>query len=241
MKKKELVDYIKGKANEKVTPIENAYYHIEKFGDGHFWEIHDGGSGHSILPHIIENLEDKDDFSFVLNNDIFVIKKVSQGDTYGFNLVKTKADNIPALRDNSQKPHQSKKMKVFVKSGFGLFVFSLIMLLFSSILLVGSFYVRDDRKHDATIEDLYSNTSKLPISKYKEIAGYMNNEKLGLYVETLKYSSKKNDYEIKSAPTIGYDAFKNDVLRSLGKDIVESTPPPVAGKSKADLLSKESK
>lgn len=242
IKKKELIEYIRGKANEKVSPIENAFYHIEKFGEGYFWEIHDGGSGHSILPYLKDKLDDEDSFSFLLNNDIFAIKKLYQGDSYTFNLIKTKADNLPKQRDKAKKPVQSKKMQVFVRNGFGFFIFSLLLFMFSSIVFGSSFYVRDNRQYDATLQDLYSSTVTLPISKYSEIAGYMKNENNGIYVKTVKFNNKTKKYDIEASPTPGYNSFKNDVLTSMGKDITSEVPPEVnTTKSKKDILNKAGK
>ncbi len=223
VKKKDLVEYLKNKAFEHVTPIENACYAYKRHGDGYLWEIHDGGSGFGICNFVSGDLDDKGNCVFGLADNIYIAK--SNDVTGNVSFIKATSTSILAKNADVKTPIYSGKMKNFISNGFGFFVFSLILIALSLVSLFLSFYFSSVGEHRITTDSLYKSTSSLPVTMYQEIESYKNNEESGIYVKQMTYHKTKGKWLVDSEPTVDYENIKDDVIKRLGKNIEEPELP----------------
>lgn len=244
--KKEVKEYLFNFASANVTPIDNAFYNIVSYGEGYLWEIHEGGSGRGALTSIIEELEDSDSVTIIKENFSLAVVK----DEEKISVAKISASNLKYHKENKNIVFKD-KMKKFTSSGYGFFVFSLIMLTVSFILLGASMVNRQDEKNRITNEHLYESRTKSPMLEINKLNRYMTNENSGVYVKDMRYVVATNTWKITTSPTPNYDSIKQNVIDRVTKkeeaveevkDSIEDLENTIANnepkKSKKDVLNK---
>ncbi|MCX8796287.1 hypothetical protein [Vibrio parahaemolyticus] len=244
--KKEVKEYLFNFASANVTPIDNAFYNIVSYGEGYLWEIHEGGSGRGALTSIIEELDDSDSVTIIKENFSLAVVK----DEEKISVAKISAANLKYHKENKNIVFKD-KMKKFTSSGYGFFVFSLIMLTASFILLGASMVNRQDEKNRITNEHLYESRTKSPMLEINKLNRYMTNENSGVYVKDMRYVVATNTWKITTSPTPNYDSIKQNVIDRVTKkeetveevkDSIEDLENTIANtepkKSKKDVLNK---
>lgn len=244
--KKEVKEYLFNFASANVTPIDNAFYNIVPYGEGYLWEIHEGGSGRGALTSIIEELDDSDSVTIIKENFSLAVVK----DEEKISVAKISAANLKYHKENKNIVFKD-KMKKFTSSGYGFFVFSLIMLTASFILLGASMVNRQDEKNRITNEHLYESRTKSPMLEINKLNRYMTNENSGVYVKDMRYVVATNTWKITTSPTPNYDSIKQNVIDRVTKkeetveevkDSIEDLENTIANtepkKSKKDVLNK---
>lgn len=244
--KKEVKEYLFNFASANVTPIDNAFYNIVSYGEGYLWEIHEGGSGCGALTSIIEELDDSDSVTIIKENFSLAVVK----DEEKISVAKISAANLKYHKENKNIVFKD-KMKKFTSSGYGFFVFSLIMLTASFILLGASMVNRQDEKNRITNEHLYESRTKSPMLEINKLNRYMTNENSGVYVKDMRYVVATNTWKITTSPTPNYDSIKQNVIDRVTKkeetveevkDSIEDLENTIANtepkKSKKDVLNK---
>ncbi|HDV5624228.1 TPA: hypothetical protein RI821_002788 [Vibrio cholerae] len=210
--KKEVKEYLFNFASANVTPIDNAFYNIVSYGEGYLWEIHEGGSGRGALTSIIEELDDSDSVTIIKENFSLAVVK----DEEKISVAKISAANLKHHKENKNIVFKD-KMKKFTSSGYGFFVFSLIMLTASFILLGASMVNRQDEKNRITNEHLYESRTKSPMLEINKLNRYMTNENSGVYVKDMRYVVATNTWKITTSPTSNYDSIKQNVIDRVTK------------------------
>ncbi|MGI2918374.1 hypothetical protein [Vibrio parahaemolyticus] len=244
--KKEVKEYLFNFASANVTPIDNAFYNIVSYGEGYLWEIHEGGSGRGALTSIIEELDDSDSVTIIKENFSLAVVK----DEEKISVAKISASNLKYHKENKNIVFKD-KMKKFTSSGYGFFIFSLIMLTASFILLGASMVNRQDEKNRITNEHLYESRAKSPMLEINKLNRYMTNENSGVYVKDMRYVVATNTWKITTSPTPNYDSIKQNVIDRVTKkedsveevkDSIEDLENTIANnepkKSKKDVLNK---
>ncbi|MCI4893951.1 hypothetical protein VB319_21415 [Vibrio parahaemolyticus] len=244
--KKEVKEYLFNFASANVTPIDNAFYNIVSYGEGYLWEIHEGGSGRGALTSIIEELDDSDSVTIIKENFSLAVVK----DEEKISVAKISAANLKYHKENKNIVFKD-KMKKFTSSGYEFFVFSLIMLTASFILLGAAMVNRQDEKNRITNEHLYESRTKSPMLEISKLNRYMTNENSGVYVKDMRYVVATNTWKITTSPTPNYDSIKQNVIDRVTKkeetveevkDSIEDLENTIANtepkKSKKDVLNK---
>ncbi|MBC5852005.1 hypothetical protein [Vibrio metschnikovii] len=210
--KKEVKEYLFNFASANVTPIDNAFYNIVSYGEGYLWEIHEGGSGRGALASIIEELDDSDSVTIIKENFSLAVVK----DEDKISVAKISAANLKYHKKNKNIVFKD-KMKKFTYSGYGFFVFSLIILTASFILLGAAMANRQDEKNRITNEYLYESRTKSPMLEINKLNRYMTNENSGVYVKDMRYVVATNTWKITTSPTPNYDSIKQNVIDRVTK------------------------
>lgn len=183
VKKKDVERFIRSRAESKMS-LKTAWYNIVKYDDGFAWELHDGGSGKSVLKSVISILEYEPQVVIRLSSETIKITKR----TNHSGLVAFRIPDSEEVQETAGVQY-SETMKPVLKSGLGLFVTGLVFAVLGilSVFLASMFKFvilneNEPYQHAKQITDL-------PISQIDKLQEVVKIE--GIFIQSVNYSNGK--------------------------------------------------
>jgi hypothetical protein len=121
--RKDIVDLAKGYIDGRFTAKDAAWYAVQPFMGGWFWEVHEGGPGKGYLGPIIEEMTANQGGEYWVPASANKVLKIMMRDGKPFPIILSESESLK-VRNSGQAPLIARsRMTRFASRGTGMFVF----------------------------------------------------------------------------------------------------------------------
>jgi len=140
--RKDVIEHARGFAADHIETLASAWISVSPFRDGHIFEVHEGGSGLSYMPDVIEQLtRDPDQVVWVPSGTVLNrVLTIRIAEDHVFSTILTEAESA-LVRSSGQEPLQrTGRMVRLVPKGTGALATGIALAAVGALTLMGAGY-----------------------------------------------------------------------------------------------------